>query len=424
MKLKTHLEFDLVAIESEDRLSLLLELTAPPAPKGKQRAPSALQVVLDRSGSMGGGRLAAAQGALDRLVGRLDPRDQLGVVCFDDEVSVVVPSGPVADKAEIRRRVRSIGPGGMTNLSSGYLRGIQEARRAANGAGATLLLLSDGLANQGVTDHGKLEGIARQAHAHRIATSTLGVGLGYDEALMAAVARGGSGNALFAEEADTAGALIAGEVEGLLSQTVQAASLVVRPKPPVEGIALMNDLPAQAIEGGVMVELGDLYADEQRKLLLSFDVPAMPALGLAQIAELELTYVELPALESHTVTVPVHVNVVPGDQAAGRIADPKVRSEHAFQRAQEAKRQAAERLRDGLPDEAGDLYRQAGAQLSAACPEAPADMQDELRDEAMLLDDLAGRAAFDDAGRLSKATEMDRAYKARKRGRRRPPDGN
>ncbi|MBA2643916.1 MAG: VWA domain-containing protein, partial [Solirubrobacterales bacterium] len=109
MKLTTHLEFDLVAIESEDQLSLLLEVTAPPTPNGRERAPSALQVVLDRSGSMGGGRLAAAQGALDRLVGRLDPRDQLGVVCFDDEVSVVVPSGPVADKAEIRRRVRSIG---------------------------------------------------------------------------------------------------------------------------------------------------------------------------------------------------------------------------------------------------------------------------------------------------------------------------
>ena len=419
MKLRTQLEFDVVAIESEDRLSLLLELKAPPAPK-KERAPSALQVVLDRSGSMAEGRLAAAQGALDRLVGRLDPRDRLGVVCFDDEVSVVVPSGPVADKGDIRRRILSIRPGGMTNLSSGYLRGIQEARRGANGAGATLLLLSDGQANQGVTNHDKLEGIARHAHANRVSTSTLGVGLGYDEALMAAIARGGSGNALFAEEADTAGALIAGEVDGLLSQTVQAASLVVRPKPPVQTIALMNDLPAQAIDDGVMIELGDLYADEERKVLLAFDVPAMPALGLAQIAELELTCVELPALESHKLTMPVHVNVVPGDQAAGRVADPKVRSERAYQEAQEAKRQAADRLREGALEEAADLYDKAGAQLSAACASAPVEMRDELQDEAALLDDLASRTAFDDSSRLSKMTEMDRAYKVRKRGRRRP----
>lgn len=99
MKLSTHLEFELIAVESEDRVSLLLELSAPPATDGAaERAPSALQVVLDRSGSMSGERLAAAKGALDRLVDRLDPRDSLGVVAFDDEVSVVVPAGPVADR--------------------------------------------------------------------------------------------------------------------------------------------------------------------------------------------------------------------------------------------------------------------------------------------------------------------------------------
>jgi len=69
------------------------------------------------------------------------------------------------------------------------------------------------MANQGVTDHDTLEGIAPAARTGGVSTSTLGVGLGYDEELMSAVARGGAGNALFAEEADTAGALIAGEVD-------------------------------------------------------------------------------------------------------------------------------------------------------------------------------------------------------------------
>ena len=68
---------------------------------------------------------------------------------------------------------------------------------------------------------------------------------------------------------------------GLLSKTVQAARLLVRPTAPVEAVTVWNDLPRRAVDGGVMIELGDLWSGEQRKLVLTFDVPARPALGLA-----------------------------------------------------------------------------------------------------------------------------------------------
>src|SRR5205085_420721 len=122
-------------------------------------------------------------------------------------------------------------------------------------------------------------------------TTTLGLGLGYDEVLLSAVARGGAGNAHFAEEPDGAAAQIAGEVDGLLRQAAQAANLVIRPTGDVASVVLHNDLPANAIEDGVMVELGDLQHDEVRRLVLSLSVPAMPSLGLAKVAELTLSYV-------------------------------------------------------------------------------------------------------------------------------------
>ena len=53
-----------------------------------------------------------------------------------------------------------------------------------------------------------------------------------------------------------------------------------------------------------MVELGDLWAGEARKLLLTFAVPADAGLGLAEIAELELRYVALPDFAEQTVTIP------------------------------------------------------------------------------------------------------------------------
>ena len=196
-------------------------------------------------------------------------------------------------------------------------------------------------------------------------TSTVGIGLDYDETLLAALATAGQGGHAFAQDGDAAAAAVAGEVEGLLSKTVQAASLTIRPTGDVQAITVWNDLPSHAIEGGVVAELGDLWAGEERKLLVTLAVPAMPSLGLAQVATLELTYVALPELEEQTVTLPLHVNVVPGDQAAGRVPDPKVRTELVFQRAQQAKRRAAEALGAGDVQAARAAYRAAAADIAA-----------------------------------------------------------
>ncbi len=149
------------------------------------------------------------------------------------------------------------------------------------------------------------------------------------------------------------------QVDGLLSKAVQAASLLIRPIGEVEGVELFNDLPAQAVEGGVMIELGDLWAGEQRTLLIGLHVPAMPGLGLAEIATLELRYVALPNMVEETVTLPIFVNVVPGDQAAGRMANPKVRQELLFQQAQEHKRTAMDDLARGDATGAAQTLRDA-----------------------------------------------------------------
>lgn len=94
MFVSTRLDCDLVAVESADELTLLVELTAPNPSTKATRAPATLQIVLDRSGSMAGERLEGAKSALLALVARLDPQDNLGVVAFDDTVQVVIPAGP------------------------------------------------------------------------------------------------------------------------------------------------------------------------------------------------------------------------------------------------------------------------------------------------------------------------------------------
>jgi Ca-activated chloride channel family protein len=300
------------------------------------------------------------------------------VLAFDNDTQIVVPAGPLTHKSAVKRAIAAIDDGGSTDLSSCYLRGLQEAQRVAGPTGATLLLVSDGHANAGVTDPARLGQVATRARTKNVTTTTLGFGLGYDEQLLGALARGGAGNELFAEEADTAVALIAGEVDGLLTQVAQAASLRLTWTDHVAGISVLNDLPVVGLPDGAMLELGTFYAGETRRLLVKLSVPGIPALGLTQVASLAFTHVSLPDLVQHTNTVPVMVNVVPGDQAAGRIPDPKVRSEELFQQTQRRKRETSELLSQGRGAEASAMLTGWSASLRDQSAVLPAPLSVEL----------------------------------------------
>lgn len=417
MELDAKLDLSVVAVDSGETVHLLLELEAPCLEGERRRDPANLQVVLDRSGSMGGGSLISALQAIDSLVGRLGPDDQLGLVCFDDSVTVPVAAGPVGDGQTIRSALRQIHPGQMTNLGSGLMRGIQEADRASADRASTLVLLSDGHTNQGVTEHGALEGVAKGALEHRITVSTVGIGHGYDEDLLEAISRGGGGNSHFALSGDEAGAHLAGEVEGLLEQTVQATSLIVRPSGEVSGVRLYNDLPVSEIEGGFMVEVGELLSGEKRRLLFEIDVPDIATLGLAEVCEMELRWVETETMESKVLKIPVNVNVVPGDQAAGRVADPEVETELRFQEAQRAKKRANDALARGDHDEARQLWHDSRRRLDSLDQSLMSDRErNDIGEEIQSLDYIAEQAECD-ANMARKFSQADYHRKMRKRGR-------
>ena len=399
MHINTHLDVEVVALESDDQVTIMLDLEAPAAVKGSDhRVEHTAVVVLDRSGSMSGSRLAHAKRALVDLVERLDDRDRFGLVVFDSTAVVAVPAGRVGDtgRDHIRQAIHAIAVGGRTDLSSGYLRGIQEARRVAGPSGATLVLLSDGHANSGETNPAVLQGVAHSASQAGVTTSSIGIGTGYDDTILTALTAGGLGNHAFAEHADAAAAAVAAELDGLLSKTVQAANLLIEPTNDVSAIEVLNQgLPSQRVEGGMLAELGDFYSGEQRKVTLRVQVPAMASLGLAQVVTLTLSYVELPGMTQHTVTIPVPVNVVPHDIAAGRVPNPAVRREVLFLDTQRAKKEAEAALRRGDTDHARSSISSAKRALSDAAPEL---IDDELLEEARWLSETQIAMAERDAG--------------------------
>jgi len=95
-------------------------------------------------------------------------------------------------------RLRWWGRGGSTNLAEGWLRGAEQvaSHLAAEGVNR-VLLLTDGLANVGITDPAQLAAHAAQLRKRGVATSTIGVGEDFDESLLQALADAGGGHFYF-----------------------------------------------------------------------------------------------------------------------------------------------------------------------------------------------------------------------------------
>jgi Ca-activated chloride channel family protein len=142
-------------------------------------------VVIDRSGSMAGEKLAfVKQAALD-LVRRLGTKDQLSLVAYDTTVEVLVPPMAVDGKAPFGRAIQGLQSRATTNLSGGWLQGCEfVVKGLAEKQVNRVLLLTDGLANVGVTDPNALAAMTRQRRAEGITTTTLGVGLDFNEDLL------------------------------------------------------------------------------------------------------------------------------------------------------------------------------------------------------------------------------------------------
>ena len=357
MDIKAILDVDMVALESNDKLTLMLDLTAPQNPMAANRPGQAVQIVLDRSGSMDGAPLEAAKGSLLKLIDRLAPQDSFGLVAFDDTALVIAPMRPMADHDihALRRAIAEMYTGGSTDISAGYLLGLRELTRVGATGGSTLLLISDGHANAGEQDPKFFSDVASKSATQKVTTSSIGLGMGYDESILEALAQGGGGAHRFAGSIDEAIAAIAAEVDDLLDKAIVNAVLRFTPTDAIAGapsIEILQRLPYWMDGETYVLQLGDLFSGENRRFVIDIDVPGIAELGLCTIADITIEYLNLADRQEISVSMPVNVNVVPGDVAAGRVADPVVRAERLIISAQSAKSLANVELFEGKTKDA------------------------------------------------------------------------
>ncbi|MCI0707998.1 MAG: VWA domain-containing protein [Ignavibacteriae bacterium] len=239
-----------------------------------KRRPMNISVVLDRSGSMASeGKIDYAKRALNSLIDQLTNDDILSIVIYDDYIDVLRPAAPVRNKWEVKRLVESVYARGATNLGGGMMEGFRQVEQYVSKEFVNrVVLLSDGLANEGIVDPYQLNKIAKQYRSKSITITTMGVGLDYNENLMVGLANNGGGNYYFIESPNTLASILRKEFNMLSSIVAQNAVLELSLG---KGVHLKDIIgceyrPENAL---YLVPIGDLYANETREFTLELVIP-------------------------------------------------------------------------------------------------------------------------------------------------------
>ncbi len=282
---------DKVLVGSDGEVAVALTLSAAqlPAVQGQPKQAVDLVVVLDRSGSMQGEKIEAARKAVHQLIQRLTPNDRLALVAYSNDVQLVSPLTKMDEmgRQNLQVAVNRVYADGGTNLGGGLKQGIDLfVQSAEDGRQRKVILISDGLANQGITDPHRLGQMAATATDHHFAVSTVGVGLDFNELLMTIIADQGTGSYYFLEDPLVFAQVFEKEFQDARQVAADALELRI---PLEKGIRLVDagGYPIRIEDGSAVITPGSLISGQQRKLFLTFQVPTTEeqtiALGKFQV---------------------------------------------------------------------------------------------------------------------------------------------
>lgn len=393
------------------------------APLNANRPPIGLSFVIDRSGSMSGDRIEAARVAAARAIERLHPDDVVSVVAFDDVIETVAGPDRRARHHNLVHTMLQLDTRGSTNLSGGWLRGREHMQHAQGligslpGSSRRILLLTDGHANVGITEPSTLVELARTARTMGITTTTVGLGDGYDDALLRAMSDAGGGNAWYIERPDQSEDVMAEELGNLLSVCAQGLRVTLALDEAVTVVVTHSDWPASTTAtGAFQFDLGDLYAAEPKPLLLELFVPVARVESLnadaTPIATMSVAADVITAsggVEQQVSHVPV-ASPLEGPQHLEQEIERAVLLAHAAK----AREAAAQLQRVGDAEAARNVMRAASEALRAS-PEyqSPAEGL-ALRRDAEEFDALAEQYAHGAFSELEAKYQMQRSYNTRR----------
>lgn len=413
LSLRTTWERDIVSREGADTALVVTITAASEAPTGTDRAPLDIAFALDRSGSMSGEPIELVKEAVAAATHHLTDTDRVSLVVFDNEVEVLHDLSPATGqrKSRLQRVIQDIYARGSTNLSGGWLTACQQLAMhtpmtSGRGHLQRAMLLTDGLANNGIIDPAQLARHASELRTRGIATTTIGVGDHFDEMLLSSMAEAGGGAFQYIADARELRAFFEREIGELLD------IVAIRPKLTItfpEGMhaRLINSFPVERHGRTFTVDLQDLASGID--LSLVFDIRVKSGLSthaLAPSLTLDWTH---PAtgqqmglhrdLDPLTLADEITAARAPrNDEAASTVAMERAARDH---------REAIRLDREGRFEESRRQFRSAGLAMQAA------PMTEEIREEIRISEELAN-ASF---APLDEHTRKQRVFEAQRRSR-------
>lgn len=345
----------------------------------ERRPPLNIALVIDKSGSMAeAGKLGFVKEAARSMLERLQYGDRFALVTYDDRVQVPLPSESFEDRTRARSVIDGLFPGGATNLGGGLTEGYRQVRRHFNPTGVNrVLLLSDGLANRGITSADELSRIAAGEGDGGVELTTFGVGLDFNEDLLAGLAESGRGTYYYIDRPSRIPELLAREFSTL--QRLCAANVVITIEVQPE-IVIGEILGYEYRRDGnrYQIQIGSLAGGERRRIMARIAPPRWSP-GVHRIGQVELRY--QPAGERNPVssTQEVSLRWVSDRESALGSMNREVVERSAVSEANVARKKAAQRVDQGDVAGAEVILRESASQLQAAPVQSDA-VRQELRE--------------------------------------------
>jgi Ca-activated chloride channel family protein len=278
MKFSVQTDRTLIRDAGSSRRYALASIVAPTAPPRDQRAPVNVAFVLDRSGSMADERkFTLAREAVERALRMLRPEDRFALVVYDDRIDVVKGLTKATPKAIAlaQAMLTGIEPRGGTDLGAGWGTGCEQLLTVLEDKAITrCLLLSDGLANHGITERHQLARVSAEFRRKGVVTSTFGVGADFDEHLLRDISHASGGNAWFIEAASQIPEILTTELGEALEVTVKSASLRITTPVGTSAKPLNNfRFTTSRDRQECLIDLGDLVSGQVLDVAVQLSFP-------------------------------------------------------------------------------------------------------------------------------------------------------
>lgn len=378
--LEANLGQSIIHSKSSDRIYLRLALKGAALPGRDKRTPINVALVVDRSGSMAGDRIAAAKEALHVALERLSANDIVSVVSYNHKVDVLHAAAPLGTSRDsLLRVIDKLEADGTTALYAGTEEGGKQVEKFLSDTKVNrVVLVSDGLANVGPSTPKDAADLGRRLAGKGISVTTIGLGLDYNEDLMQRLASASDGNHAFVEHPRQLASIFDKEFGDALSITAQDITIIIECKAGFKAKRVLGR-DAEISGNRVTIKLNQLQADNERYVVLEVDVPAGSTSGSAEVASVEIEYLDLATSSRTKSSADVTARISDDEGEANASVNKSVMTQVTEQIATETSEKAVE-LRDAgditnarkmLEDNAAYLNKQKSALGSGPAP-APA----------------------------------------------------